>query len=303
MLLPRLEAAGCTYTLLVTAYPAHAYDYANLAPLDGIDAIVVLGGDGSLMETVTGLLHRADGRRVPLALLPLGTGNGFAADVGCWRVAEAVDRLLRGEVVSVDVNRVRDEGSLDVCSVNVVALGLIGDVAVAAERCRWLGPSRYNLCGMWGLLKNERRAMRVEYTAADGSSAALDCPLVTAFVSHTQHFGKGLRVAPRAQLDDGLADLTLVADASRSRMLGLFAQLPLGAHTERPDAAVRQTQVRACSLAPGGGGGGGVVNIDGEMFAFTGALRVECQRRAFQLLAPASAVPVAAQQLGGVSER
>lgn len=71
-------------TLLPTFYPAHARDYAYSLPFDGYDALCVVGGDGSIMEVVNGLLKRPDGRQLPVGLLPGGSGNSYAADVGTF---------------------------------------------------------------------------------------------------------------------------------------------------------------------------------------------------------------------------
>lgn len=310
ILLPRLHAENITHTVLPTRYPAHAYDYAHNLPLDNVDALIVIGGDGSLMETVTGLLSRPDKRRIPIGLIPGGTGNSFSADAGCWDVAAAVERIIAGQVVSVDANHVRDEGDLDLYSINVVALGLIGDVAVTAETARWLGGARYDACGLWALLKNAKLTMRLEYEDADGQVTVLDRPVVTAFVSHTQYFGKGLRAAPKAALDDGFADITICTDLSRAQMLEVFAQLPLGAHGNQIYDNIIQKPVRRCVMqvrptdtaadAAPDSVAEGVVNVDGEMFAYRGAITVECVPEAFQLFAPADARAVDARALGGV---
>jgi diacylglycerol kinase family enzyme len=209
---------------------------------------------------------------------------------------------------------------LGLYSCNEISLGLIGDVGATAEACRALGPARYDVCGLWGAMKLQKLDTEVAYvsaaataataaSAAGGAEAGADVsadadavsvvrsPMVTAFVNHTQHFGQGLRVAPYARLDDGLLDMTFACDATRGELLAIFAQLPIGAHLG--NALVRQERVRACRLAlPGRSGAGGVVNVDGEVFPYAGALYVAVAPRALRVFTEPGAVPSADAKKG-----
>ncbi len=82
---------------------------------------------------------------------------GVKADMGTWDPSVAVQRVIAGEAHWVDANLVKDssQGELvPIYSLNEIAWGLVGDVAATAEGCRCLGPSRYDLCAFWGLLKS-----------------------------------------------------------------------------------------------------------------------------------------------------
>lgn len=57
-------------------------DYTHLLPLGGVDAIIVCGGDGSFFEALNGMLTRPDGLRVPLGILPGGSGNSLMVRYG-----------------------------------------------------------------------------------------------------------------------------------------------------------------------------------------------------------------------------
>lgn len=130
--------------------------------------------------------------------------------VGCWDIEASVSRIVSGQTVTCDTNYITDSASnLAIHSINVMAWGLIGDVAVTAEQCRCMGPARYDVCGFWALLKNKSKTMKVEYWREhDGSDdvrfdtrdnhASIQCPMTTAFVNHTQYFGKGTCHDPTA---------------------------------------------------------------------------------------------------------
>lgn len=108
IVLPAFTAAGVAVTVLETQYGGHARDYALTVPFAGYDALVVIGGDGSLMETVNGMLSRPDGARLPVGLVPGGSGNSVATDLGTLRCSEAVANVIAGVAFDSDVNLVVD---------------------------------------------------------------------------------------------------------------------------------------------------------------------------------------------------
>ncbi len=243
-------------------------------------ALVVVGGDGSIMEVISGLAPRPKEERIPVSILPGGSGNSFMADLGCWVITEAIDWLLESNVVSVDANHVKDEGGeLDVYSINVVALGLIRDAATTAEDNRWLGSQRYNICGLWGLLKHHSENIRIEYVDNEDKKVIVEESMITAFVNHTQFFGKGLRAAPFAKMNDGLADLLFAFGTDRGKLLAIFQQLPIGAHYNNPNITMKQ--IKSCQFSLPNELN--CVTIDGETFGCTGAVTVTCVPDVFEL--------------------
>ena len=225
-----------------TTHAGHCREIARDADLSSFDVLVVCGGDGTLHEACDGMLRRAPGAvRPPIALIPGGTGNSVMCDLGTWDPAEAARRVIEGRTVRVDAARVRDgSGALDAYSVNVCAWGVVGDVGVIAERARCLGAARYDVCAIWTLLKKVFSTVKVEATLADGARVTREGPMLTGFANNTQFFGKGLRAAPHARLDDGLVDLVLARAGSRAEMLAVFLQLATGAHQRTPLAEFLQ---------------------------------------------------------------
>ena len=104
--------------------------------------------------------------------------------------------------------------------------------------------------------------------------------LVTAYITNTQYFGKNLRAAPRALLDDGLFDLLLLPSASRSLLLALFLLLPAGAFTGV--TGVRYVQASSVVLRPHRRHG--VLNVDGENVEYDGPFSIQCKRKLLPLL-------------------
>ena len=78
--LPVFEKAGIEVTTLQTEYPGHAGVFARTEPL--LDAFVGIGGDGTAHEIANGMLSRDAADRVPVGVIPAGSGNTWAFDLG-----------------------------------------------------------------------------------------------------------------------------------------------------------------------------------------------------------------------------
>jgi diacylglycerol kinase family enzyme len=99
----RIFAAGGIETELAeTTGPGHATEIAQQASTDGRQLVIACGGDGTLNEIVNGLAASQNGHRVPLALLPGGTANILAKELGLpWDIPKAATRLAGGSVKEI----------------------------------------------------------------------------------------------------------------------------------------------------------------------------------------------------------
>ena len=95
--------------LVLTRHAGHAVDLVAEADLGAYDGIVAVGGDGTLFEVLNGLYRKEPQERVPLGLIPVGTGNAFARDLGLmpgeWQ--KGIDIIARKKLGRVDVARVQ----------------------------------------------------------------------------------------------------------------------------------------------------------------------------------------------------
>ena len=78
------------------------------------DMIVTVGGDGRFCEVITGFLSRSDSAndRFPLALIPAGTGNSQANDMGIFSHMDAVQLILKNRLRRMDISKVTFNGKL-----------------------------------------------------------------------------------------------------------------------------------------------------------------------------------------------
>lgn len=170
-----------------------------------------------------------------------------------WSAAEAARRIARGDVCYIDANIVSTANER-LASVNLISWGLVGNAGVEAERFRWLGPGRYDIMAVWGVLKAKGWACEITFDDEKGNMQTVKEELLTAFVNSTQYFGKGLRATPAARLDDGKMDLVFMksAGAGRGKLLAVFNQLPTGAHQTNKDLIIKQCTT--CTMNVGGPG-------------------------------------------------
>ncbi|TYZ65100.1 hypothetical protein PybrP1_006018 [[Pythium] brassicae (nom. inval.)] len=118
---------------------------------DGFEALVFIGGDGTLCEFMNGLLSRPEHEwreivvSTPLSLISAGTQNAFGVGVGIPTVAAAVYCILKRKIRPLDVitaTAAREPSKVHYAYCGV-GWGVAGDIAAESERYRWLGTARY----------------------------------------------------------------------------------------------------------------------------------------------------------------
>ena len=215
----------------------HLMELARRACEEKPDLIVSAGGDGTHHYVINGLFRS----EVPLGLLPLGTGNDFAKGVGMpMNLHAAAAALLHG--------RVRE---IDLAQVGAAVYGCIAGVGFdstvtryANEHARWLSGS---LAYTWSLLccMPEYRPQQLEIIA-DGES--FSGKVLFAVVGNNSSYGGGIRLAPRAKLDDGILDICIVPYMSRLELLRWVPRAYRGEHLNHP--RIKYLQARKITLHP-----------------------------------------------------
>ena len=291
---PMLEEAGIGLKLLETERSEHAIELANTTDLTGVDAICALGGDGTLHQVLQGMLTRADGEKRPLCLLPGGTGNSFCRDylnVGGTEASfnkeaatrKAVRALIAGVTRKVDAMQL-DAHTLDGVPKTFFALGIVGwglgvDASVGAEDLRWMGGIRYDVAIVHEILKLKKRPC----TLTVDEKTVTTPSMMIVMVHNTVHVGKGLRLAPAAQIDDGLIDVLWASTVtSRKQAIDIFNGVKAnGSHVYRDDVEYHRAKEMSISTEEASN-----INIDGENNAQTPA-KLKVVPQAYELFVPA----------------
>ena len=124
-----------------------------------------IGGDGTFCEVITGFMTRSDSssESIPLALIPAGTGNSQANDMGILDYMKAVELIFKGRLRKMDIGKItfnNGESQEIRYSHNLVGWGLGVDSNLLAEKMRFLGPLRYDVGALMSIIRGKVRNAR-----------------------------------------------------------------------------------------------------------------------------------------------
>jgi diacylglycerol kinase (ATP) len=235
-----LRRAGLEPRVLDATTPADAERQAATAVAEGVAALVVVGGDG----TVHTALQAVAGTGTPLAVVPAGTGNdlalalGIPADAGAAARAAATD-LAAGRSQPVDLGRAAGRWWS-----TVLCCGFDSLVSDRANRLRWpRGRRRYDVAILAELARLRPREVRL---VLDGEARTVPATLVA--VGNTFSYGGAMRICPDADPRDGCFDVTVVGPMNRRELVRNRSRLTAGTHVDLPAVTVhRARQVELAS--------------------------------------------------------
>jgi len=214
----------------------------------GADTVIAAGGDGTLNEVLNGL----DGRNTALGIIPLGTANDFARQLGIPSDADhAMDVILQRKPALMDTASLNGRRFLN------VSTGGVGAEATAetpTEAKAALGALAYAITGIRKLA--ELPASRATFRS-DG--LRLDCEYLMFAVGNARATGGGTIVAPRAEVNDGLLDVCVVEAMPRADFARIALKTRTGDHLDLP--GVHYVQVPWLRIE---GHNALSVNVDGE---------------------------------------
>ena len=251
---PLLISAGATVDNGLSEYQGHPYKLANKFALEEYGALLVIGGDGTMHEVVNGMMDREDKKKIPLGLITGGTGNSLMHDLDALDPIKAVEKIINGKTKKIDLAKIKmEEGHL--FSFNVIGWGLPVSINKKAESWRWVGGQRYNLASIAEIIRNPNWPVKITIgeNEIEGSYAFF-------LACNTIYSGNGMRVAPKAKLDDGLWDIILFREGSRRRLIQLFTKIFSGRHIDDP--LIEYHQVKKFSIYPSEQG---ILNVDGQL--------------------------------------
>ena len=264
----------------MTRYAGHATELAEAAAQDAFDAVVGVGGDGTLHEIANGLMCVAN--PPPLAAVPAGSGNDFVRNLQLpTRADEAVDLVWNGTVERMDVLRCGDRHVLIAAGVGLDARAAA--IARRVPRRLRVGTLPYVLGALFALARSRTYALRV---SIDGYRT--EQPRLMVVVANGQCYAGGMQICPGALMTDGLLDVCLVSDVPRHALIGLLRQVFNGGHVGHP--SVRLMRAHHVSIE---GPPDCPVHLDGELVGNL-PLELEVAERRLPVLVPAAGVQLAA---------
>ena len=255
-----LQNGGHRVTLAPTTGPGTAGAIVRAEIAHGADLVVVAGGDGTVNETIEGMVHS----QVPLAILPAGTANVLAMEFKLGaRMERVAERLTECRPERISVGRLTFEDGVSRHFLLMAGIGLDAHIVYNvnyALKAR-IGKLAYWVAG-WSLLGKRLAQFHV---GVDGR----ECPCSFALVSRVRNYGGDFEIARSVTLMDDDFEVVLLEGRSTLRYVKYFAGMMLNRLAEMKGATV----LRANRLMVRGPEDRHVyVQIDGE---FAGRLPVE----------------------------
>ncbi|KAK1322081.1 hypothetical protein QJS10_CPA03g01973 [Acorus calamus] len=207
-LLPYLRSrfgGDCNICESITLGPSHAMDITREAIREGVDAVIAVGGDGTLHEVVNGffwegkpvLAHDQGAKHsTALGIIPLGTGSDFARTF-CWKndPHEAIERITTGLKTQIDVGTISGERGDLHCFLNVADIHLSAKAGYYAGRYKRFG----NLCYVFGALRafmgHRNQDLKIK---VDGGEWEVYSDVTALCIGNAKYFGGGMKITPTA---------------------------------------------------------------------------------------------------------
>jgi YegS/Rv2252/BmrU family lipid kinase len=266
----RFAAASIDGAIQLTRHKGHAHEMAAAAVSDGVSMVIAWGGDGTINEVGRALA----GTNVALGIIPAGSGNGFANELGIPSVpGAAIDAILHGRDRLVDVGQIDDRSFFNIAGIGFDAL-IAQQFNERAQGQRGLWP--YVRIGVSEAFRYQCAEYRVTLDGETLESRAL----LIAF-ANGREYGNGLRLAPHARLDDGRLEAVVVADRRPLMRLWSGRHLALGTAHRAPGVTLRSIE-RATIEA----GAPILYHVDGELGVADRSVEVTIRPAALRVRVP-----------------
>jgi diacylglycerol kinase (ATP) len=233
--MPQIAAADA----IVAADPEAAGRELDQQLAGPVERMISIGGDGSIHLAVNRLVRSGRHKDIPLGLVPAGTGSDLARTLGLPRdPRQALDRALSAAPRPIDVIEVETDAGERRYVLNVASAGISGRVDELVNAQPKRSGTAFLTATLRALGSYKPFTCRVEL---DGQPWYEGGVFVLA-VANGRSFGKGMRIAPRAEVDDGLADVVLVRPMPRWQIPLRMPRVYLGTHLDQPMVAWRRAR-------------------------------------------------------------
>lgn len=224
-----LRDAGHTVEPRLTFEEGDAVIAARAAAERGVDAVVAVGGDGTVNEVANGLA----GTTVPLGIVPLGTANDFARQAGIPDdPVHALDLVIVRPPVAIDSVTLNGRRFINV---STAGLGAEATAETPREAKKALGPLAYAITGMRKFSQLEAHRARFAGPGFEHRGGFL-----LFAVGNARETGGGTALTPRASVTDGLLDVCIVEEMSHADFARLLLRLKRGEHLDQPGVIYAQ---------------------------------------------------------------
>lgn len=229
------------YTVCETDRAGHAVDLAHEAAAEGVDVLGACGGDGTLKEVIEGLVAAEALDDVRLGVLPAGTANIVATDLGIEEIEHGFAMLDEGAVRALDLGVADGEPFVKSCVAGLTADASAATTSDVKER---FGPLAFVITGVQQAATFDPLDVAIE-AVADGETWSWSGEALCVLVGNSRRFTNRIG---QANVEDGLFDVTVIEEMPQSdRVTEAIAQQLLGRDTEHVDRLfARRLQIVGC---------------------------------------------------------
>lgn len=194
----RLDPSEFNVDIRFTEYKGHAGELAEEAVKKNFDYVLAVGGDGTINEVASKLVHTD----TALGIIPLGSGNGLARHLGIpLHASKAVDVFLYENVVNVDYCTANDE-----CFFCTFGVGLDAKVSKAFSESKTRGLPTY----VTGAITEFAKLKPEIYKLTPDNSETIQQKALFITCANASQWGYNAYVAPSASVQDGLLDIVIL---------------------------------------------------------------------------------------------
>jgi len=266
------------YDILLTEYSGHAEEIVKKLDFNLYSGgIISCGGDGTLFEVINGYFNNplSKIKKIPIGVLPVGTGNAFIRDIGItsetWK--DAVKLIIENKTKAIDIGKFSTENKIHYF-INILGLGFVADVNRTSNSWKMFGKFSYTIAVLIRTLFLKTDRLKLIYDN-DNKEMEIDATFVE--ISNSRYTGDYL-MAPKAILDDGLLDITIATRFTRIGLLKAFSSIFTGEHIHKKEIQIFQTnKIKVICEKEGK-----ILTPDGELFGST-PIEVECLPRAIDI--------------------
>lgn len=245
----KLKSLGCQVTVLETTAPGHAEEIARTLKDEDFDIIAAAGGDGTVNEVVNGL----HGKSVALAVIPLGTANVLADEVGLGRKTDRIAQTIaHGVIRPIRVGTANGHRFVMMAGAGFDA-EVVDGVRLALKKV--IGPLAY----VWEMT---RQAFLYRFIGCDVQIDGRTYHAVSAIVCNGRSYGGPFMAAPEADLEADVFQVVLFERSGWFNVLRYGLALIVGRLPTLSDVRIvpgRHVAIR--------GGDGAPVQADGDILA------------------------------------
>jgi YegS/Rv2252/BmrU family lipid kinase len=249
-----------------TEKPFHAIELSRAALKDGAELVIGVGGDGTMNEIANGFYEseRPINPEATLGIVPSGTGCDLTRSLGIpAKLRDAMTVITEAPTSAIDIGKVRfratDGRDAERLFLNVADFGVGGEVVRKVNQKRLeRKASSYVRCLVSTMWRYRTKRVRIR---VDGRDLPKGDYLIGA-IANGRVFGKGMKIAPQARLDDGLFDAVLVRGMKFFEFLLQSWKLMNGSHLGHPKVELHRG--RWVEAVPEEGEGPVLLELDGE---------------------------------------